>query len=191
MSVNASSSESFFDTYNKYTKDGKITTDEYQNLKKLYIEENNATEDEFDQTIAPTLDQYLFDSSFSEGTHDVIAQALADGKLSYAEYTNIKNYYLNALNISGEVFDSALDYIIRKDIINYLRDNQDKEVDLGDFKPSTKTIQDALEESIQKAIIRSLANDIVRMRTESDFSEYTFRTLKTEAQKTSDDAEKT
>lgn len=185
-----SNSDSFFNKYNTYIKDGKLSTAEYQDLKKIYIEENNTTEDEFDKNIAPSLNKFIDDSHISDGARDIMANAFKDGKLSFQEYQTIKNYYMNTLNISSEVFESALDYIIRKDIIDFLRENQDQEVDVSDFKSENVSLTDAIEDSIAKAIIRSLANDIVTMRTENDFSEYTFRVLKGEAQKTDIDAQK-
>lgn len=191
MSVGSvSNSDNFFNKYNAYTKDGSLSTNEYQELKKLYMEENNATEEEFNHDIAPALDQFILGSDVSDGAKDIISQAFKDGKLSFQEYQAIKKYYMDTLNISSETFESALDYIIRKDIINYLRENEDQEVDISDFTPKNISIQEALENSIAKAIIRDLANDIVKMRTESDFSEYTYRVLKAESQKTDVDAQK-
>ena len=190
MPVGSASSESFFDKYTKYTQDSKLNANEYQDLKRSYMTENNATEEQFDSTIAPTLDSFIFEDSTSAGAKDIIAKALIDGKLTYEEYKSIKDYYINSLGISGEIFDSALDYIIRKDLIDFLKHNKDAEIELSNFKPEKKSIQEALEESIEKAIIRSIANDLVTMRTESDFSEYTFRILKAENNKTNVQAEK-
>lgn len=183
--------QSFFDKYNAYTKDGKINQVEYQELKRSYMEENGATEEDFNKNIAPAIDSYVSNSEdqITEGARDLIAMALEDGKLTFAEYQNIKDYYMDALGISGEVFDDALDYIIRKEIIDYLKENQDKEVEITNATPSKKTIMEALEESIQKAILRSISNGLVKMRTQDEFSEYTYRVLKAENTKTVEQAE--
>lgn len=190
MPVGNAGADSFFDKYTSYTKDGKINQLEYQELKRSYMSENNASEEDFNRNIAPAIDSYVSSESDSinEGARDLIAMALQDGKLTFAEYTNIKDYYMQALGISGEVFDDALDYIIRKEIIAYIKENQDQEVEVN-ITPSKKTIMEALEESIQKAILRSISNGLVKMRTQDEFSEYTYRVLKSENNKTAEKAE--
>ena len=190
MPVGNAGAESFFDKYNSYTEDGKINQVEYQELKRSYMEENNATEEDFNKNIAPAIDSYVSNSEdeITEGARDLIAMAFEDGKLSFAEYQNLKKYYMDTLGISGEVFDDALDYIIRKEIIAYIKENQEEEVEVS-ITPSKKTIMEALEDSIQKAILRSISNGLVKMRTQDEFSEYTFRVLKAENNKTDVKAE--
>ncbi len=184
MPVESASSESFFDKYAKYTKDNKLNDLEYQDLKKSFMTENNASENDFNTFIAPALDTFEYEDITTSGAKDLIAKALADDKLSYDEYKGLKDYYMNSLGLSGEIFDSALDYIIRKDIIDYLKKNKDKEIEISCFKPKKEEFQDSLEKAIERAIAESIANDLVKMRTEDDFSEYTYRVLKAESDKT-------
>ncbi|MFN8579095.1 MAG: hypothetical protein U0354_19880 [Candidatus Sericytochromatia bacterium] len=184
LNVSSNNSEDFFYKFNDYMNDGRLSIKEYDDLKKTYIQENNTTESDFNQKIAPTIDIFKTNSEIPDLSNSPISKALDDGLLNYQEYLDIKSYYMKTFGISSEIFNLALDYVLRNDLIKYLRDNPDKEIDLSNFKPKKATFSDVIEDSIAKSIAKELANAIVKMRTQDDFSEYTYRVLKNESDKT-------
>lgn len=184
MQVN-NSPTSFFDKFSEYTKDGKITADEYDSLKNLYKQQTGASDQDFEDTIAPTLKDLMNkDVTPTQSISDLIGNAVADGKLTYDEYNKIKDYYVHVLKIDPNVFDNALEYLIRKDILTYLKEHQDENIDVSHIKSAPdKTLEEIIEDALQKSIAKDILNGLVKMRTQDDFSEYTFRVLKREGEK--------
>ena len=187
--------QNFFQTLLSYSEDGNLSETELSNLKKIYTDQTGPANHQFEDFIAPTLQEYI---SIQNRTNqirsikDIMKQAIADEELTSQEYQEIRNYFIYGYNLPALEFDKVMAVVLGDEVsfTNWINSKKQQALNIRPKMAELKKVIGDNEDALVDSFIDLIEKNLINGRLQDDFSQYVFDKLKKEINLTGQEEDK-